>query len=162
MVSKNKKAFFYFVELIVFILLVTLIWSQFPVVQQSYLDLEEQENLRAIGYNTLKSLDDAKVLCSHINTGAFTSSNFTSMRANVEHALPTTVGYKITYLLSKSTCYSQDGNLVAPGEVGTTNTCGFNMSTDANVVSVFYTCPKLGIPVTIKLYLWRLFGGHFE
>ncbi len=156
---RHKKAFFYFVELIVFILLVTLIWSQFPVVQQSYLDLEAQENLREIGYNTLKDIDDAGVLCDYIDEGTFIASNFTKMRINVKAALPSTTNYKISYMLNDTTCYSQDGNLISST---VKNECGFNMSTDADVASVLYTCPKLGTPVTVKLYLWRLFSGYSE
>jgi len=147
---KSKKGFYFYIELVLAILLVTIIWTQFPVSQQSYLDLAEQENLKYLGYTSLKALDLTEILPKFINETNFASSNFTNLDIYIKNILPTTVLAVPEYILNETTCYNASGSI---------GKCGVN-TTFSDTTTIVYTFSNITDLISIKLYLKRTFGGH--
>ena len=142
----NKKGYFYFIEIIFIVLLMTSFILFFPRAETSDLRLTEQHNLELTGITTLKNLDDSGILSKNIDPYVFTNSNFPTLSTYPRQSLPSTAGAKLQYALSTS-CYS---------EFGVVENCGLNTTGNFNAVLSEYTFSKRPEPVTIKLFLWRL------
>ncbi len=150
----SKKGFFYFVELMMILIVVSIILTHFPVVQKSSANFQQHENLRQYGFGVMKAMDDAGVLSSYINTTAFSSTNFTAIRAFVQASFPETIKIQLDYITSASQCYNQSGSVFSIGN------CGLNESAKQEAASVMYTFVNSSDQVTIKLNMVNLFGGH--
>jgi len=146
MVIRNKKGYFYFIEIIFIVLLMTSFILFFPRAETSDLRLTEQKNLELTGVTTLKNLDDSGILSKNIDPYVFTNSNFTTLSTYTRQSLSSTTGAKLQYALNTG-CYSESGIV---------ENCGLNMTGNFNAVLSEYTFSKRPEPVTIKLFLWRL------
>ena len=149
-ISKSKRGFYFYAELLIVVILVTVIWLQFQVSQQSYVDLAEQENLRYVGYTGVKALDLMGILPKYINQTNFSATNFTTLNAYITNSFPTTMLITAEYIINATTCYNASGSI---------KTCGLN-TTLADTTSVIYTFTNSTEPISVKLYLKNLFGGH--
>jgi len=149
----TKKGFFYFVELMIIVILLAIIWSQFPTVQKTYIDLQERENLRQYGFSMMKVLDDTGVLSVYVNTTNFASTNFTALRAYAQTGFPKTTKIQLEYIVNSTTCFNQSGGMSLIGG------CGLNETHRQNAASVFYTFSNSTRPITIRLQMVTLLGG---
>lgn len=151
----NKRGFFYFVELMIIIIVVALIWSRFPTVQTDYNSLQEHENLRQYGFGVMRALDDTMILSTYINSTAFEASNFSALRSYVQSSFPETVKIQLEYIINSTTCYNQTGTYGFP--IGG---CGLNETQQQNAASVLYTFSRQATAVTIRLQMISLIGGR--
>ncbi len=149
----NNKGFFYLIELIAIIILVSVIWYQFLVVQKSYIDFQERENLRQYGFGVMKVLDDTGVLSVYVNTTNFASTNFTALRSYSQASFPKTTKIQLEYIINSTTCFNQSGGMFLIGG------CGLNETYRQNTASIFYTFSNSTVPVTIRLQMITLLGG---
>ncbi len=146
----GKKGFFFYAEVIIVVIFVTLIWLQFPASQQSYLDLSAQENLRAFGYTQMKALDTFGILPKYINQTNFSASNFTQLDAHIKNSLPNTILGVVEYQVNGTSCHNSSGSL---------GKCGINSTSPDTTVAV-YTFSNSTDPVSVRLYLRNVFGGR--
>ena len=149
-ISDSKKGFFFYVEIMLVVILAIIIWTQFPISQQSYLDLSAQENLRFLGYTYLKAIDVSGILPKYIHPTNFAATNFTKLRFVVADSLPSDIIAYPEYIYNETLCYDSSGSA---------GVCGLN-TTSADTTSVLYTFTNAIEPITIKLYLKSAFGGH--
>ena len=143
---KGKKGYFYFIEIIFIVILMATVILSFPRAETSHVRLTEQSNLKAIGFTTLKNLDESGIFSKYIDPYTFTNSNFTAINTYVKQGLPSTIGTKIQYELI-SNCYSESG---AP------ENCGLNTTGNQDATLSEYIFSKRPVPVTIRLFSWRL------
>jgi len=146
MVILNKRGYFYFIEILFILLLLTSFILFFPRAEVGHLRLTEQRNLETMGFGILKNLDESGILSKHIHPSTFTASNFTELSTFMRQSLPSTADAQIQYELT-SGCFS---------ELGAPETCGSNITGNFDVALAQYTFTKRPEPVTIKLFLWRL------
>ena len=146
----SKKGFFFYVEIMLVVILAIIIWTQFPISQQSYLDLSAQENLRHLGYTYMKAIDVSGILPKYIHSANFSATNFTKLRFVVADSLPSDIIAYPEYIYNETLCYDSSGSA---------GVCGLN-TTSADTTSVLYTFTNAIEPITIKLYLKSAFGGH--
>lgn len=156
-----KRGYFYFIEIILIILLVTLIWINFPVSQQSFTYLEDQQNLKEQGFQALRVLGETGVLETNssnlsASVNAYNDVDYNNLRLDIRHSFPSTVDMRIEYIINtvnETICRSEFGQLKS--------NCGVN-DTPRNipVVTTQYTVTNQHYPYTIKLYLWRVFSGN--
>ncbi len=146
----GKKGFFFYVEIMLVVILALIIWTQFPISQQTYLDLSAQENLRYLGYTYLKAVDVSGVLPKYINPTNFSATNFTKLKFIVVDSLPSDIIAYTEYIYNETLCY--DGS-------GSAGACGLN-TTSADTTAILYTFTNSTEPITIKLYLKNAFGGR--
>ena len=104
---KNKHGFFYFVELMIILIVVSIILTHFPIVQKSNTNFQQHENLRQYGFGVMRALDDVGILSTYINTTAIGSTNFTALRAFTQASFPETIKIQLEYIVNSTTCYNQ-------------------------------------------------------
>jgi len=151
--AMNKSGFFYFVELMIIIVIVALIWARFPTVQTNYNNLQEHENLRQYGFGVMRALDDTGVLPTYVNSTTFESSNFTALRAYVQSSFPETVKIQLEYIINSTTCYNQTGTMFLIGG------CGLNETQQQDAASILYTFSRQAAAITIRLQMISLISG---
>ena len=144
-ISKSKKAYIYIVEIVLVILLVVAILSFFPASRQAYLIYEQEQNLRLVGFGSLKNLDELGIFASYFATN-FSNSNFSALNTHLEAGLPSGVAFDVQYFLDGA-CFSKRGVPVS---------CGLNITGERiSAVTTHYTHTQRAEPVTLLLYLWR-------
>jgi|SRR3989338_95595 len=147
-----KRGYFYFIEIILIILLVTLIWINLPVSQQSFTYLEDQQNLKERGFQVLRALGDKHILETNSSNLSANTVDYNSLRLDIRHSFPKTVDMRIEYVVNGTFCRSEFGQL---------STCGINNTpNNISAVTAQYTITKQHYPYTIKLYLWRVFDAN--
>ncbi len=150
----SKKGFFYFVELMMILIVISIIFTHFPTVQKSSANFQQHENLRQYGFGVMKALDDVGILSAHLNTTSFNSTNFTALRSFTQASFPETIKVQLDYIVNSTTCYNQSGYTQPSGR------CGLNESARQDAASVHYTFANSSDQVTIKLSMVSLFGGQ--
>lgn len=146
----SKKGYFYFVEIaLIAMLLVTFFFAFSPKAEMSYQNLNDINNLKLLGYGTLKSLDDKGILSTYVPNTNMANSNFTALRTYIKNALPATADSRIEYAENSTSCYS---------EYGVAGSCGLNLTDSKNldVARADYIYSKRPSPITVHLYLWRV------
>jgi hypothetical protein len=151
---RNKNGFFYFIELMMILIVVSIILTHFPVVQKSNVNFQQHENLRQYGFGVMKALDDVGVLPKYINTTTFDSTNFTALRSFTQASFPETIKIQLEYILNSTNCYNQSGSMKPVGN------CGLNESARQDAASVMYTFANSTQPVTLRLHMVNLLGGQ--
>ncbi len=150
----NKHGFFYFVELMMILIVISIILTHFPVVQKSNTNFQQHENLRQYGFGVMRALDDVGVLPTYLNMTDFNSTNFTAIRSFTQASFPETIKVQLDYIVNSTTCYNQSGYMQPSGR------CGLNESTNQDAASVHYTFVNSSGQITIKLSMINLFGGQ--
>ena len=150
----NKRGFFYFIELMIILIVVSIILTHFPIVQKSNTNFQQHENLRQYGFGVMRALDDVGILSTYINTTAIGSTNFTALRAFTQASFPETIKIQLEYIVNSTTCYNQSGSMQLFGN------CGLNESARQDAASVLYTFTNSSDQITIKLNMVNLFGGR--
>ncbi len=150
----NRKGFFYFVELMIILIVISVILTHFPVVQKSNTNFQQHENLRQYGFGVMDALDDVGILSRYINTTNFGFTNFTALRAFTQASFPEPIKIQLEYILNSTTCYNQSGYMQLLGN------CGLNESARQDAASVLYTFANSSDQITIKINMVNLFGGQ--
>lgn len=141
----NKKGYAYFVEIILAVLIVIVVLQGFIESKQQVFSYKQQEDLRVLGWNILKNLDELGVLDSALN-----EKNFTKIEIYVQESLDELADFDLEYY--NTSCYSVDGGVLSSGS---TICNSINISGEYDVVSTYYTFGGNLTPQTIKIYLWR-------
>lgn len=143
----NKKGYYYFIELAVIVIIVVLIFSQLPISKPVHAGQIETENLRQVGFGTLKALDDSGFISKYMNTTHFQNSSFQMLQQGIKAPLPKTVIARLEYVYNSTTCYNESGAFGG---------CGVNF-TGGLSTTIYYTFTNRTEPITIKLYLANIF-----
>lgn len=144
----NKKGLFFWIELLLLIVVLTLIILGFPRSGDSFLANKDSLDLQNLGFTTLQSLDNAGLLENFTNTADFAQSNFTKLSVYIKSPLPSTILADIEYF-NGTNCSSEAGSIIA--------ICG-NITRTKDTATAEYTYAKLANPITIRLYLRRILG----
>ncbi len=143
---KNKKGYVYFIEIIIIIVLLGIIFTSFVESEQRVFEYKQQENLRNTGYGVLHNLDKINVLGP-----ALAAKNFTRIRGYIEESISKTDGFDIDYI-NATGCYSVNATSLSGHQTYCNAT---NASTQNTIVSTYYTYSRNNTPQTIRIYLWR-------
>ncbi|UCD03803.1 MAG: hypothetical protein JSW73_04665 [Candidatus Woesearchaeota archaeon] len=149
----NKKGYFYAIELLLVVFISVIFVLSMPESERRHSIYEEQENIKAIGYGTLFSLDKQGILDLYIDNN-ITQSNFTLLKEHIETSIDSAEIAKIEYIYSTlETNYSKVFFLNSSGDA----TVGGEVPKRKReiLVSVIYTYSRTSDPITIKLYLRR-------
>jgi len=137
----NKKGFIHFIEIIFSIMLVAVIFVGFVLSSQDVFTYKSQQDLRTVGFQTLRNLDQG---------GAWNTDNFTIMEQYIEESLSTSTKFDWEYY--NTSCYSIDNGILGSAS----DTCSYiSASTEKDIVSSMYTHSTDGNIESIKIYLWR-------
>lgn len=139
----NKKGLFFWIELILLVIVLTLVILSFPRSEDSFLANKDSLDLQKLGFTTLQSLDNAGILENYINSTDFTQSNFTALSVYIRSSLPSTITANIEYF-NGTGCTSL-------------SSCG-NVTRSKDTALAEYTYAKIANPITIRLYLGRILG----
>jgi hypothetical protein len=134
-----KRGFFFWIEMIFLIIIITIVALSFPKSKDGFSRAKDSADLEKLGYGALQNLDMGGVLYAPIN--------FTSSSVYIRKSLPSTIETKIEYF-DGAACFSEFG--VPLGSCG-------NFTMPANTVVANYVFAKASSPVTIRLYLRRIF-----
>jgi hypothetical protein len=145
----NKKGLFFWIELILLVVVITLIVLGFPRSQDGgFLASKDSLDMEKLGFTTLQSLDNAGIFETYINPGDFTQSNFTAILIYTREALPSAISSDLEYF-NGTNCSSETGTLLA--------VCG-NVTRTKDTSMAEYAYAKTNPTVTIRLYLRRILG----
>jgi hypothetical protein len=139
----NKKAYYFYIELALLVIIFALMYQYFPKSGETYSQSFQQENLRWLAYGSLRNLDELGILSTYINE-SLASSNFTALGIYIEQGLPDSIGADVELIINKTSCYSES----------ILSSCGLSINAE-EVSSALYTYSKRTEPLTIKLYVWR-------
>lgn len=147
----NKKGYFYLIELILTVILISIAMFYFPQTSRTHTNYEELENMKNIGYSALHNLDSQGIFNQNFNIN-ISNSDFNTLSQHIESSINTVNVNKIEYLISNSDyssiyCLDRNGNSTSCGEV--------SKKSREIVATTLYTYGKKSEPVTIKLYLGR-------
>ncbi len=141
--AMNKKGLFFWIELILLVIVLTLVMLSFPRSEDNFLANKDSLDLQKLGFTTLQSLDNAGILENYINITNFSQSNFTALSVYIKASLPNTISSSIEYF-NGTGCFS-------------VSSCG-NVTRTKDTALAEYTYAKLANPITIRLYLGRILG----
>ena len=148
MVILNKRGMYFWIELIFLIIIITIVVLSLPKSQDGFLKAKDSFDLEKLGFGTLQNLDQSHILENFTSTTNFTASNFTAMSKYIEKSLPSTISTEIEYF-NGTACFSEGGALVG--------SCG-NFTIYSDTVVTNYVFARTYQPITIKLYLRRIFS----
>ena len=143
-----KRGFFFWVEMVFLIIIITIAVLSMPKSQDNFLKSKDSENLENLGFSALQNLDRSHVLETFVNPTNFASSNFTALSVYIRKSLPSTIETTIEYAVGDA-CRDESGSLLS--------SCG-NITMPADTVVMNYAFTRAGSPVTIKLYLRGIFS----
>lgn len=144
----NKKGYAYFIEIILVLALALLIFLNMPAPGSPPTEYKQAEDLREIAWQSMSNLAKLGVLNRTLEAG-----NFTIINRYIDEELSDTTGY-IFEFYNDSGCYLSGGNSLRspPGA-----SCRFvNATTARDIVGVTYTYGYYRVPVSFRLYLWRM------
>lgn len=144
----NKRGLFFWIELIILVIVLTLIILSFPRSQDNFLSNKDSLDLQKLGFTALQSLDNRGILENYTNATDFSGSNFTALSVYIRSSLPGTVAANLEYF-NGTNCRNEAGQIIS--------NCG-NFTKYKDTVMADYTYAKLSNPITIQLYLWRILG----
>ncbi|MEK6923515.1 MAG: hypothetical protein AABW84_02380, partial [Nanoarchaeota archaeon] len=116
-----KRGYFYFIEIILIILLVTLIWVNLPVSQQSFTYLQDQQNLKEQGFQVLRVLGETHILETNSSNLSANTVDYNNLRLEIRHSFPKTVDMRIEYVVNGTFCRSEFGQQTPCGVNNTPN-----------------------------------------
>ena len=147
--AMNKKGLFFWIELILLVIVITLIVLGFPRSQDGgFLASKDSLDMEKLGFTTLQSLDNAHIFETYINAANFTQSNFTAISVYTRAALPSAISSDLEYF-NGTNCSSEMGVLLT--------VCG-NVTRAKDTSIAEYTYAKTNPTVTLRLYLRRILG----
>jgi hypothetical protein len=146
--AMNKKGLFFWIELILLVVVLTLVILSFPRSEDNFLASKDSLDMEKLGFTTLQSLDNAGILENYINMTNFSQSNFTALSVYIKAPLPNTISSNIEYF-NGSNCRSESGSVAL--------SCG-NITRTKDTAMAEYTYAKIANPITIRLYLRRILG----
>jgi hypothetical protein len=147
--AMNKKGLFFWIELILLVIVLTLVILSFPRSEDNFLANKDSLDLQKLGFTTLQSLDNAGILENYINITNFQQSNFTALSIYIRESLPGTISLNLEFF-NGTRCFSEsNGTLLS--------SCG-NVTRTKDTATAEYTYAKLANPITIRLYLRRILG----
>ena len=146
--TMNKKGLFFWIELILLVIVLTLVILGFPRSEDNFLASKDSLDLEKLGFTTLQSLDNAGILENYINITSFQQSNFTVLSFYIKAPLRDIISPNIEYF-NGTRCFSESGTLLG--------NCG-NVTRTKDTATAEYTYAKIANPITIRLYLRRILG----
>jgi hypothetical protein len=142
-ITKSKKGYAYFVELVLSIILVFIILSGYIESEQVVFTYKQNEDLRINGWHILENLD---------NFNAINYTNITKLDTYIDASLTDFTNYDLE-LYNNSGCYPIDNGIIS--STNYTRCPSINATTKDNIISTFYTSSQQGEPQSIRIYLWR-------
>ena len=139
----NKKAYAYFVELALAIIIIFIVLSSYIESEQTVFNYKQNQNLRESSWYLLKNLD---------TFGALNVTNISKANEYIYGSLDEFTGYDLEFY-NFTGCYP-----IADGVISSTNytKCEkINASTRTDVVSSLYTVVQDSNTSSFRLYLWR-------
>ncbi len=147
----NKKGYAYFIEIILAVIIVAIIFQGFIESDQDVSAYKQQEDMRITARNVLKGLDELGILNTKLNT-----NDYEDIETYIQESLGTGTSFDWE-LYNESGCYPIDqGVLGSPSTI-----CDrFNSTGNLDSVSTYYTVPydnSSGADTfrTFKIYIWR-------
>lgn len=144
----NKKGLFFWIELILLIIVLIVIFLSFPHSQNGFFANKDFADMQKLGFSTLQSLDNIGILENYTNPANFANSNFPAIANSIRTTLPNTTTANIEYF-NGTKCFSESGTLLS--------VCG-NVTRTKDTALAEYTYAKLNNPITIRLYLRSILG----
>lgn len=151
----NKKGYFYIVELLLVVLIVSGVLFYFPHSEQSHMKYEEKENMKTTGYGALYSLDEKGILGKYFELN-ITESNFAKLSSYIKNSIPDYRLAKIEYIYNNYTSDYSSFSQACLNSTGDTTSCGqVSSGSREKVIPTIYTYYEGSNPITIRLYLKR-------
>ncbi|MEM2874298.1 MAG: hypothetical protein QW063_02545 [Candidatus Nanoarchaeia archaeon] len=142
-----KRGFFFWIEMIFLIIIITIVVLNLPKSENNFLSTKGMVDLEQLGFSALQALDQQGIFENYMNTTNFAASNFTALSLYIRKSLPSTIKPIIEYT-NGTHCRNESGFIVS---------CG-NFTMAANTIVSDYTCAKLDTSITIRLYLREVFS----
>jgi len=134
-----RKGYVFYLEMIFIVLLLLAILTLFPSQRPEV--VSAGDDLAQLGFSSMVALGREGVFDAYITSSGI---NATAIDAYVAAELPDSLKFKMEY-------YNTSG-CIYPTECGAANI------TATDIQTAYYTHSKLMIPVTVKMYLWEVFG----
>ena len=143
-----KRGFFFWIEMIFLIIIITIVVLTLPKSSDGFLAAKDSAELGKIGFNAVQNLDQSRVLEMYINPTNFASSNFAALSVYIRKSMPSTITANVEYF-DGTICFSESGSPLS--------SCG-NLTISKDTVVTDYTFARVNTLITIKLFLRRLFA----
>jgi len=140
---KSKKAYAYFVELALAIIIIFIVLSSYIESEQTVFNYKQDQNMRQNSWYLLKNINDF---------GAMDSTNLSKVNIYVDASLGDFTAFDLEFYNSTG-CFP-----VYSGIISSTNytRCeSINATTKNDIVSTFYTFTQNSEANSVRLYLWR-------
>lgn len=139
----NKKGYAYWIEIILSVVIVMIIFQGYLESNQTVFQYKEVEDLKSSSWHVMNNLNTL----GHLNT-----SNLSELQSYVASSFPATTGTDMDYY-NDTSCFPVDNGTKG---TATTHCAWINISSNNDVTSALYTkLDKNNDPESIRLHIWR-------